>query len=117
MAAICLGVFLISLRQSKQNAILVFGSKESVASQIAQWSNARDGFAKRDFAIFRATEIRNAKKIEKQLSIQPGDFAVVLVLADGRTALRSGASPLSAERLFEWIDALPKAAGEQLGPR
>lgn len=114
IAALCLGFFLITSRQARQNAVVVFGPEERIDAQVAQWRAEQDGFARRDLAIFRACDIRNSAEIERRLSLDHGEFAVVVVSAAGQAAVRS-TEPLSADRLFEWVDALPKDAGDHLG--
>jgi len=109
----------------KQRPLLVFASHDGAADLMRQKAiveSARAGFAERDIvvvyvvgdavaAVGGAAPGQTASKLRARYGVEPGRFRAVLVGKDGGAKL-SASAPLTAQRLFATIDAMPMRIDE-----
>ncbi len=72
------------------------------------------GFEDRDLRITLFTEDEEIKEARHRYGVPPGTFTLVLIGRDGGEKFRSE-DPVSAEKLFERIDAMPMRQQEMRG--
>ncbi len=107
--------------QWKHRVLLVFSPSEGNASFVRQyneWKRTMDGMAERDLiwvpliagqpssAAGRAISPDAQQLLRRQLRVEPGEFAVMLVGRDGGVKLRKQ-QPVDAMSLFALIDSMP----------
>lgn len=96
----------------KSRVLVVLAPSETDGQLKKQQSivaEAATGFSERDLTV--VTEIRVEGPLHRQFAAKGSDFQVLLIGKDGQTALRRSKA-ITAEELFEIIDAMPMRRDE-----
>ena len=119
-------VFSLKPYHDKNRLVLIFApdsGSDEYKSQKDLFDGKQDGLSERDivrfdvFATGNSTvgsakiKAQDAHSLRQQFHVQPDGFCVLLIGKDGHTAYRSD-TPVTTEKLFRLIDAMPMRRSE-----